>query len=93
NEELTEFIWNMAIDGKAYLLETDNAAYMVVRDDITTKEAWKNDNKAAILDEMVGEEFDAYLIEVGASYTVELDDNLINKKYSPDSYKAFNRED
>lgn len=93
NEELTEFIWNMAIDGKAYLLETETAAYMVVREDITTKETWKNDNKVAIFDQMVGEEFDSYLIEVGASYTVELDDNLINKKYSPDSYKAFNRED
>lgn len=89
-EELTEFIWNMEADGKAYLLETEAAAYVVIRDDITTKETWKSDNKAAILNEMVGEEFDAYLIEVGASYAVELDDYMVNNKYSPDSYKAFN---
>lgn len=87
--ELTEFIWNLDADGKAYLLETENAAYVVIREDITTKDGWKSDNMATILDEMVGDDFDAYLAEVGAAYTVELDDYMVNNKYSPDSYKVF----
>ncbi len=91
--ELTEFIWNLEADGKAYLLETEKAAYVVIRDDITTKDGWKNENMATILDEMVGDDFDAYLAEVGAAYTVELDDYMVNTKYSPDTYKAFNTEE
>lgn len=87
--ELTEFIWNLDADGKAYLLETEEAAYVVVRDDITAKETWKSENITTILDAIVGEEFDAYLVEVGAAYTVELKDSLVNNKYSPDNYKAF----
>ena len=88
-EELTEFIWNIDADGQAYLLETDEAAYVVVREDITTKEEWKSDNMTTILNALAGEDFEAYLAEVGASYTVELKENLVNNKYSPDSYKAF----
>ncbi len=89
DEELTEFVWNLDADGKAYLLETEEAAYVVVRDDITTKESWKAESLTVVLDALVGEEFDAYLIEVGSAYDVELNDRLVNDKYSPDTYKAF----
>ncbi len=92
-EELTEFIWNTAADGKAYLLETEKAAYVVIREDITTKENWKNDNLAAIFRNKAGEEFDAYLAETGAAYTVELKENLVNNKYSPDKYPVFASEE
>ncbi len=91
--ELTEFIWNLDADGKAYLLETEKACYVVVREDITTKETWKSDNMSTILVEMVGDEFDAFLAETGAAYEVELDDYLVNNKYSPDKYKVFNNEE
>ncbi len=92
NEALTEYIWNTAADGKATLLETDTAVYVVVRDDITTKESWKSENLSTILTEMVGDDFDAYLIEAGKAYNVDLDDYLVNNKYSPDTYKPFVKE-
>ena len=93
NAELTEFVWNLDADGKAVLLETEDAVYVVVRDDITTKDNWKSENMTAILGDLAGEQFDAYLIEVGSAYAVELNESLVNNKYSPDNYKAFKSDD
>lgn len=90
DEGLTEFIWNLADDGKAATYETEQSIYVVVRDDITTKDSWKSDNKLGVLDEIKGDEFEAYLDEVSASYSVDLDSYLIDTKYAPDKIKGIN---
>lgn len=90
DEELTEYIWNLAADSNATLYETSDSVYVIVRDDITTKDTWKSDNKENILYEIKGEEFDALLETTASAYTVDFSDALL-KKYSPDSYKAFSK--
>lgn len=87
-KELTEFVWKTAEDGKAYYLEGEKAAYLVIREDITTKEQWKENNMVYILSKLTDDSFDEYLEGVYADYSVEFDQQLINK-YAPSSYKGF----
>lgn len=89
SDELTEFIWKTEADGKAYYLEGEKSAYLVIRDDITTKTEWKENNKVYILEQITGDEFDEYLISVYADYKVDFDSYLFDKKYAPSSYKGF----
>lgn len=87
--ELTEFIWKTEADGKAYYLEGEKCAYLVIRDDITTKTEWKENNKVYILEQITGDDFDEYLKTVYADYGVNFDSYLLDSKYSPKSYKGF----
>lgn len=89
SDELTEFIWKTEADGKAYYLEGEKSAYLVIRDDITTKTEWKENNKVYILEQITGDEFDEYLKSVYADYKVDFDSYLFDKKYAPSSYKGF----
>lgn len=90
SEEFTDFIWNsITPDGKAYLFETDSASYVVVREDITTKESWKTENRTGVLGEIKGEEFETKLEEAYANYSVEADDYLVNNKYAPENIKGL----
>ena len=43
--EVVEHIWNAAADGKAALLEQEDSCFIIVREDITTKETWKENIK------------------------------------------------
>lgn len=89
SDELTEFIWKTEADGKAYYLEGEKSAYLVIRDDITTKTEWKENNKVYILEQITGDEFDEYLESVYADYKVDFDSYLFDNKYAPSSYKGF----
>ena len=89
-EDLTEFVWNTAADGKAVLFENEESVFVVVKDDVTKKQTWIENNKSNILNEIKGEEFDAYLEETASGYTVNFDDYLVNTKYSPDKIKGIN---
>lgn len=89
SDELTEFIWKTEADGKAYYLESEKSAYLVIRDDITTKTEWKENNRVYILEQVTGDEFDEYLKSIYADYKVDFDSYLLDSKYSPESYKGF----
>ncbi len=91
SEELTEFVWKTAEDGKAYYCEGEKAAYLIIRDDITTKDQWKENNKVYILSQITGDSFDEYIKTVYADYEVNFDQQLVNK-YAPGTYKSFNLE-
>ncbi len=89
-EDLTDFIWNSATpDGKAYLFETDTASYVIVREDITVKDNWIDENLISILGTMKGDEFEALLEAAYADYVVEIDDYLVNNKYAPENIKGL----
>lgn len=90
SEELTEFIWAAAADGKAVTFETDASIYVVVREDITTKTTWKEDNKSTILHEIKGDEFDAEIDAAAADFAVSLDSYLVDTKYAPNKIKGIN---
>ncbi len=87
--ELTEFVWKTAEDGKAYYCEGEQSAYLVIREDITTKEQWIENNKVYILSQITGDSFEEYMEAVYADYEVNFDQQLINK-YAPSTYKGFN---
>ncbi len=88
SEELTEFVWNLAEDGKAYYFEGEQSAYLVIREDITTKDQWKENNMVYILSQITGDSFDEYIEAAYADYEVNFDQNLLNK-YAPSTYKGF----
>ncbi len=88
DEGLTEFVWNAKDDGSASLYETDTEIYVVTRDDITTKDAWKTNNKTTVLKAMKNDEFEEMLKTTYADYPVNTNDYLINNKYAPDKIKG-----
>ncbi len=87
--ELTEFVWKTAEDSKAYYCEGEQSAYLIIREDITTKDQWKENNKVYILSQITGDSFDEYIEAAYADYEVSFDQQLVNK-YAPSSYKGFN---
>ncbi|MGN0688243.1 MAG: hypothetical protein ACI4KA_09075 [Oscillospiraceae bacterium] len=89
SDDLTEYVWNAASDGKATVFETDTASYVVIRYDITQKEAWRTKYRETILRGVKNDEFNELLKAEGDSYVVEMNESLVNKKYSPNTYKDF----
>lgn len=91
SEKLTEYVWNTAADSKASLFEDSegNCVYIVIRDDITTKTTWKEAQHESILHKLKDDAFEEMLKEVYSEYTVELEENLINGKYSPEKLKGI----
>lgn len=90
-ENITEYIWNTSADGKATLFtdDSDNCIYVVVREDITTKDSWKTEQHENILHAIKDDAFDDLLKEVYQNYTVELNDYLVNTKYAPEKLKGI----
>ena len=94
DEKITEYIWNTAADGKATLFtntESGNYVYVVVREDITGKESWKEKQNETILHKIKDDAFDELLKGIYESYTVELDDYLVNTKYSPEKLRGIGK--
>ncbi|MDE6030133.1 MAG: hypothetical protein K2G32_00740 [Oscillospiraceae bacterium] len=89
DEEVVEYIWNTAADGKAALLEQDNSCYIIVREDITTKETWKENVKTTVLNALKSDDFEFLLETIYCDYVVEQDDYLVNTKYAPNKIKGF----
>lgn len=90
DEKLTEYIWNAAVDGKASVFETDSAVYIVAREDVTTKETWKENNDEAARKAIKGDEYDSMVELTSQSYAVEKDDYLVDKKYDPEKVNKRN---
>lgn len=84
DEKLTEYIFNASSDGKATLFETEKVVYVVIKEDITKKAKWKEDNNQRILMEIKSEDFQNMLDIFGQNYEVDADENLVNKKYGPE---------
>lgn len=84
NEKVTEYIWNAAADGKATVFEGESAAYVIVREDVTTKSKWKENNNTAILNSIKGEDYESMMELTYQNYDIELDEYLVNNKYSPE---------
>lgn len=83
-EELTDFIFSLPLDGKAYVYEGTSSAYMVVRKSVLDLEGWEDYYRSDILREMKGDEFDSRMDLICQNYDVVQKDYLVNKKYSPE---------
>jgi len=84
DEKVTEYIWNAAVDGKATVFEGENAAYVIIREDITTKETWIKENRTGLLKSIKGDEYDSMIELTYQNYDVDLDEYLVNTKYAPE---------
>lgn len=84
DEKLTEYIFNAPSDGKATIFELEKSVYIVVKEDITKKSKWKEDNNETILNAMKGDDFQSMIDLFGQNYEVTLDESLVNKKYAPE---------
>lgn len=84
DEKLTEYIWNAAADGKATVFEGESAAYVIVREDVTTKKSWEEDNHLSILKAIKQEDYDGIMELTYQNYDVKLDEYLVNTKYAPE---------
>ena len=93
DENLTEYIWNAPADGKAALFndENGNAVYVVVREDITAKESWKEEQRENLLHLFKDDAFDELLKSVYEGYSTELDDYLVNTKYAPEKLRGIGK--
>ncbi len=92
--DLTEYIWNTAADGKATLFEDTedgNSIYVVVREDITTKDSWKETQHESLLHSIKEDAFEELLKSTYENYTVELNDYLVNTKYAPEKLKGIGK--
>lgn len=84
DEKLTEYIWNAAVDGKATVFEGESAAYVIVREDVTTKESWEEENHETILKAIKEEDYESLMELTYQNYDVQLDEYLVNTKYAPE---------
>ena len=89
NAEVVEYIWNAEADGKAVLLEQEDSCFIIAREDITTRETWKENIKRTVLNALKSDEFEEILKTAYAEYSVEQDDYLVNTKYAPSKIKGF----
>ena len=93
NEKLTEYVWNTSADGKATLFENEeeNCVYVVVRDDVTTMKTWLETQNEGILHGIKDDAFDEMLKSTYDSYSVELNDYLVNTKYAPEKLRGIGK--
>lgn len=84
DDETKDFIFNAAADGKAVVRETTTGVYIIIKEDITKKTKWKDDNNEGILSAIKGDEFRGIVDLFGQNYDVDADDYLVNKKYGPE---------
>lgn len=84
DEKVTEYIWNAAADGKATVFEGENAAYVIVREDATTKATWIEENRTGLLKSIKGDDYDSMMEITYQNYEVDLDEYLVNSKYAPE---------
>lgn len=87
--DVTDYIWAAADDGKASVFESDYSFYVVARLDVTANADWKADNRVSVLKAMKNDEFEDILAAEGETYTVEINDYLVNKKYAPEKIKGI----
>ncbi|MBP0982348.1 MAG: hypothetical protein J6A19_01350 [Oscillospiraceae bacterium] len=94
DEDLTEYIWNTAADGKATIFtddESGNSIYVVVREDVTTKDKWKESQNESLLHLMKEDAFEELLKSTYESYSVEMDSYLVDTKYAPEKLKGIGK--
>lgn len=84
----TEYIMSAPADNKATLFEADNSVYLIIKNDVTENTKWKEDNNDKILSEMKTDDFRSLFDLYGQNYEVELDESLVNNKYSPEKLNA-----
>lgn len=84
SEELEEYIFNASADGKATVFEGITSAYVVVRKSVLDLDEWRDKNLTDTLREMKNEDFISMLDLMFQNYTVEQNDYLVDKKYSPE---------
>lgn len=82
--ETIEFLFNAPADGKAFVREGTTGVYVIIKEDVTAKTSWKEDNNDAFLTAMKGDEFRDIVDLFGQNYEVDADDYLVNKKYGPE---------
>lgn len=90
DEKTTEYIFNAPSDGKATVFEAENSVYLIIKEDITKKSKWKEDNNQNILNEIKGDDFQNMIDLFGQNYEVVADESLVNKKYGPERLNTTN---
>lgn len=90
DEKLKEYIINAASDGKAKLFDTEKTVYLVIKEDITQKTKWKEENRDDVLTEMKSEDFQSMLDLFGQNYEVDANESLVNNKYRPERLNSKN---
>ena len=83
-EELEEYIFNAPVDGNATVFEGTTSAYVVIRNSVLDLEEWRELHLTNTLREMKNDEFTEMLDLLFQNYTVEKNDYLVDKKYSPE---------
>ena len=83
-EKVTNYIFSAPVDGKAVVVEGENGVYLVVKDDVTKKTAFKEENYEGILTNIKGDDFQSMVDLFGQNYEVVADENLVNNKYGPE---------
>lgn len=82
-EELTDYIFGLPLDQKAYVYEGSTSVYVVVRKSVTDLENWELYYRTDVLREMKGDEFDSKMDLICQNFDVQQNDYLVNTKYSP----------
>lgn len=82
--DTNDYIFKAAADGKATVFESENAVYLIIKEDVTKKTTWKEENNEAFLTAIKSEEFRDMIDLFGQNFEVKFDDYLVNKKYGPE---------
>ncbi len=81
--KVNQAIFEHSTYGDAFLVEEDDAYYVVVRYDIWERDdTWTDDNKASVLDELYSDTFDDKMLSLVDEGSVTLNDKAY-KRYNP----------
>ena len=83
-DELTDYLFSLPADSKAYVYEGTTSAYVVVRMPADALSNWKASNIETILHELRDDAFDSFMDLACQNYKVSMNEYLVNKKYSPE---------
>ena len=89
DEDVIDYILGLPEDGKAsvYTNEAETAVYIIMREDVTAKTEWIENNRTGILMDMKSDEYDSVLELYGQNYDVDSNSYLVDNKYSPEKLR------
>lgn len=87
SEELVDYIFNAKADETATVFEGTTSAYVVIRKSVLDLDDWRDGNLTDTIREMKNDDFNSMMELLCQNYSVEQNDYLVDKKYSPEKMR------
>lgn len=87
SEELVDYIFNAKADDTATVFEGTTSAYVVIRKSVLDLNDWRDQHLTDTIRELKNDDFNSMMDLLCQNYSVEQNDYLVDKKYSPEKMR------